>query len=211
MNALSKGLTIVCCALLFVLSACSGATPSAELPTPQVFTTVEPTDTVSVPEISGLPEVSFDAATYRDESAGFEFDYPVSWTADPPQVGGDRGYFSQITSWFRNPGELPEFVPEGESYLSITVLQWDPKNDLDAFIATRKEGWNASGFEINDEVELSLSGNLRAFQFRIQSPEALTYFLVAAIGERYLVLSGTGDLDLLTEIGGTLRPIAAIQ
>lgn len=201
----------LCCTWLLVLSACSIAAPSAVLPTPQVFTTIEPTDTVSVSATSGIPDVSFDITTYRDESAGFELDYPASWSADPPQVGGDRGYFSQITSWFRNPGELPEFVPEGETYLSITVLLWDPKNDLDAFVATRKEGWSASDFDIVAELELVLSGNWRAFQYRIQSPEAVTYYLITTVGERYLVISGSGDLDLLAEIGSTLRPLTGSQ
>jgi hypothetical protein len=73
-------------------------------------------------------------------------------------VSGDRGYFAQITSWPRNPGELPEFVPAGETILSITVLLWDPKNDLDAFSATRKQAWDASGFQIRAEQELILSG-----------------------------------------------------
>ena len=134
-------------------------------------------------------------------------DYPAAWTADAPQAGGDRGYFAQITSWPRNPGELPEFVPEGGTILSITVLLWDPKNDLDAFITTRKEGWAASGYEILDEQESNLAGNWRAFRYEIQTPVETTLFLFTTIGDRYLVLSGSGDLDLLSEIVGTLRPI----
>ncbi len=207
MNGVSKRYKNVFIAGLLVLSACTSVASPTESPTPQDLITVEPTMTPAPSETAELQLAPLEAI-YRDESAGFAFDYPTSWTADAPQVGGERGYFSQITSWFRNPGELPEFIPEGETYLSITVLLWDPKNDLDAFIATRKEGWNASGFEILAEQELSLSGNWRAFQFRIQSPEAVTYYLITSVGERYLVLSGSGDIDLLGEIAGTLRPLA---
>ncbi len=206
MNGISKRYKKVFIAGLLALSACTSVASPTESPTLENLIPVEPTMTPAPSETAELQLVPLEAV-YRDESAGFAFDYPASWTADAPQVGGDRGYFSQITSWFRSPGELPEFVPEGETYLSITVLLWDPKNDLDAFIATRKEGWNASGFGILAEQELSLSGNWRAFQYKIQTPEEATLFLIATIGERYLVLSGSGNLDLLAEIVSTLRLI----
>ncbi|MEJ2571618.1 MAG: hypothetical protein P8Y98_13880 [Anaerolineales bacterium] len=202
-----RSLKIISCVWAIVLSACSNAAPTKALPTPQIFSTFEPTEAILPTEDVESPNVSFDAVTYRDDSAGFMLDYPAAWTADAPQAGGDRGYFAQITSWPRNPGELPEFVPEGGTILSITVLLWDPKNDLDAFITTRKEGWAASGYEIIDEQESNLAGNWRAFRYEIQTPVETTLFLFTTIGDRYLVLSGSGDLDLLSEIVGTLRPI----
>ncbi len=207
MTTRSKRIMAASCAWLFVLSACSNAAPTKVLPTPQAFSTSEPTETNSPTEDVGSANLSFDAATYRDDSAGFMLDYPAAWTADAPQAGGDRGYFAQITSWPRNPGELPDSVPAGETILSITVLLWDPKNDLDAFSATRKEGWTASGYEVLDEQELTFAGDRQAFRYKIRTPEVTTLFLFTTIGDRYLVLSGSGDLALLSEIVGTLRPI----
>lgn len=196
-----------------LLAACSQAvTPSPTvLPSPRVSTTSAPTPTQVPSETPTEAAPAFVPATYRDDGAGFELDYPSSWTADPPQVGGDRGYFAQITSWSRAPGELPEYVPEGETILSINVLLWDPKNALDEFVATRKQGWEASGFEILQEEEWTLPGDWKAVKFVIQSPEEPAFYLITTIGDRYLVLSGTGDLDTLSEIGGTLRLIESLQ
>jgi hypothetical protein len=196
-----------------LLAACSQKATSSPtvLPSPQISTTSAPTPTQVPSEAPTAAAPAFVPATYRDDGAGFELEYPSSWTADAPQAGGDRGYFAQITSWSRVPGELPEFVPEGETILSITVLQWDPKNALDEFIATRKQGWEASGFEILQEEEWTLKEDWKAVKFVIQSPEEPAFYLITTIGNRYLVLSGTGDLDILSEIGGTLRLIESLQ
>lgn len=157
-----------------------------------------------------MAQVSFEPATYRDETAGFELDYPSSWTADPPQVGGDRGYFAQITSWSRNPGELPEDIPAGGTIMSINVLLWDPKNALDEFIDVRKQDWAASNYEILLEEGWTLTGDWDAFRFLLRTPEQDVFYLITTVGERYLLLSGTGDLDLLVEIARTLRPLGMV-
>jgi len=198
--------------LTFILAACGPASsqPPTDLPTPLVFSTREPTATIIPSETPGMAQVSFEPVTYRDEPAGFELDYPSSWTADPPQVGGDRGYFAQITSWSRNPGELPEDIPAGGTIMSINVLLWDPKNALDEYIDVRKQAWTDMGFEILMEEEWTLAGDWKAFRFLIETPEEEAFFLITIIGERYLLISGTGDLDLLEEIVGTLRPLGMV-
>jgi hypothetical protein len=198
--------------LAFILSACGQASPQppADLPTPVVYTTKMPTATSIPSETPAIAQVSFEPATYRDEDAGFELDYPSSWTADPPQVGGDRGYFAQITSWSRNPGELPEYVPAGETIMSINVLLWDPKNALDEFVDMRRQGWAASGFEILLEEEWALTGDWKAFHFLVQSPEEESFLLITNICERELLISGNGDLDVLVEIARTLRPLGMV-
>ena len=198
--------------LTFILAACVPASsqPPTVLPTPLVFTIKEPTATIIPSETPAIALVSFEPATYRDETAGFELDYPSSWTADPPQVGGDRGYFAQITSWSRNAGELPEDIPAGETIMSINVLLWDPKNALDEYINIRKQAWVVSDFEILLEEELTLAGDWKAFRFLIQTPEEKAFFLITTIGERYLLISGSGDLDLLVEITRTLRPLGMV-
>lgn len=194
-----------------LLAACAPAPSQSqtELPTPMVFTTSAPTPAILPSETPAIPKLSFESATYRDEEAGFELDYPASWVADSPQVIGPRGTSAQITSFPRDTGELPEVIPADETIMAVTVLLWDPKNDLDEFVRVRKEGWAASGFEILLEEEQTLEGDWEAYRFLIKTPEQDVFYLVTTVGERYLLLSGTGDLDLLGEMAGTLRSIEA--
>jgi hypothetical protein len=196
-----------------LLSACSEtSTPTqAALPTPQISTTRVPTATQIPSDTPVSVELSFDPATYQDQSAGFELDYPASWTADPPIVGGTRGYIAQITSWSRTPGELPEFIPEGETILAINVLRWDPINELEQFTDSRRQAWEASGHQILQENELILPGDWRALEFLVETQEETVYYLLATVGERYLLLSGTGDLEIISEISSTLRQIESSQ
>jgi len=195
--------------LVLILASC-GPAPSqspTELPTPMIFTTSAPIPTILPSETPVIPELSFEPATYRDEDAGFEFDYPASWVADSPQVVGPRGTSAQITSFPRDPGELPEVIPPDGTIMAVSVLLWDPKNDLNQFVDLRKEGWVTSNSEILQEERWTLTGDWEAFHFLVKTPEQDVFYLITTVGERYLLLSGTGDLDLLREMAGTLRPI----
>jgi hypothetical protein len=53
---------------------------------------------------------SFEAATYRDDFAGFELDYPAAWVLDETNAANksERGYYVQLTSWFHAPGDIAE-------------------------------------------------------------------------------------------------------
>jgi hypothetical protein len=189
-------------------TAISPTTAPTAAPLPTATATPTPTPT---PTATPAPQLSFEAAIYRDESAGFELDYPASWTADPPQIGGERGYFSQLTSWERTPGELPDEIPAGGTIMTISVLLWDPKNALDQYVDHFKTAWSASGFEIVTEEGWDIDENWRAVQFLIRAPDQDALYLLTTVGERYLLLSGTGDLQLLSEIARTLRPVAATE
>jgi hypothetical protein len=151
----------------------------------------------------------FAAAIYRDETAGFELSYPETWTlddVDPAVKESGRGYYAQLTSWEHAPGELPEVNPPGSSRLDIVVQRWDPKNDLPAFIDVRKTAWEASGFTLVSEVERTLPDGRAAVQFVVQTAEGeQASFLLSANEEIYVVVSGTGDLALLDQIGQTLH------
>lgn len=159
------------------------------------------------PTETPLPVPAFDATIYRDEAAGFEFDYPVGWTFDNGE-GQSRGYFVQFYSWDWEPGTPIDPLPAGGTVLSVTVQLWDPKNDLEAFIAQRKLAWDASGISILTEERILLNGDRPAAQFTVQAVDgAQAFFLLTTNGEDYLVLSGNGDLNLLAEMAHTLRPI----
>ena len=49
---------------------------------------------------------------------------------------------------------------------------------------------------------------LPAVRFTVQTPEANMVFLVTALEDQYLVLSGEGDLELVKEIVQRVRPIS---
>ena len=203
---------------LILLSACSAvpatatsapvqtepaATPSAtEAPVLTAAPTTAPTD--EVPSMK-LPAAPFEAETYIDEQAGFAFDYPSGWTVNKATVG-DRGSETQFLS-------SPDIanaatVPAGATRLSATVYDWDPKHDLDAYVAHWKSIWSDPGFKILEEKKLTLEQGLPAVQFTVQSQDTTTVFLVTALGDRYLVLSGEGDLELVKVIVQRLRPIS---
>src|SRR5688572_821031 len=165
---------------------------------------VIPSDTVAAPNPK-LPAASFEAQTYINDEAGFALDYPAGWTVNEVAVGS-RG--TQVE--FLSSPEIAELatVPEGATRVNATLYQWDPKNDLTAFVANQKTAWEASGFTILDEEQLVLELGLPAVKFTVQTAEANVVFLVAALEDQYLVLSGEGDLDLVNEIIQRVRPIS---
>jgi hypothetical protein len=99
-------------------------------------------------------------------------------------------------------------LPAGATRVSATVYQWDPKNDLAAYVANRKAAWEGSGFQILEEEQLVLDLGLPAVRLTVQTPESQAMFLFAAIGEQYLEVSGEGDLFLVNEIVRRVRPIS---
>jgi hypothetical protein len=173
--------------------------PAAVVPS---GTAPAPTEAASNPK---LPAAPFEAQPYVNEAAGFALDIPVNWTIRE-QVVGPRG--TQIQ--FLSSPELAEapVLPEGATRLNATVYQWDPKNDLDAFIANQKTAWESSGIRVLKEEALILELGLPAVRFHVQAPDAELIFLMAALGDQYLVLSGEGDLELVKEIVGRVRPIS---
>jgi hypothetical protein len=170
------------------------AAPTAtEAPEPTPAETEILVDTEARADANTPSSLSFEAAAYRDETTGFELAYPVAWSLSSRQETGPRGSIAQLTE-------------AGEPRLDIVVLLWDPKNDLSAFIDVRKQAWDASGFALSSEEEIMLAGDYEAASFEVESPEGeRAFFFFTPVGERYLQLSGTGDLALLAEISRTVR------
>lgn len=217
--------------LLFVLAACGSparaeptaapaevatvappttAPTAAPTPEPPVAepATVEPATPESASEptaepVAESPALSFTPATYTDESAGFALDYPADWTVDPSSQIGVRGGQALLLS----PGTTLEAVAEGGTRIAIVTYVWDPKNDLDAYVAQRKVAWDASGFPITREDQWQLADGRTVHAFVVQSPEVPTFTILTTIGEDYLQISGEGDLTLAEEIMRTLRPL----
>jgi len=203
-----KRTTLILFILALSLAAC--AAPATETPAPVPVENNMPVPGVAVTEMvvepqGKLPAPSFESQTYIDESVGFALDYPAQWTVKETMTG-DRGSQSVLLS---SP-EIADLavLPEGETRVAVTVQQWDPKNDLAAFIEVRKTAWDASGFTILDEEPLTLDLGLAAVRYSIQSPDGFASLIMfAAVGDQYLSISGEGDLALVEEIMRYLRPV----
>ena len=168
-----------------------------------------PIDTVPAPTEAmpnpKLPAAPFESQPYINETAGFALDIPVGWTVNE-MVIGDRG--TQVQ--FLSSPELAEapVVPAGATRVNATIYQWDPKNDLAAFVANQKTAWESSGITIVEEEQLVLEQGLPAVRFNVQTPDMQLVYLMTALDDQYLVLSGEGDLALVDEIVQRVRPIS---
>ena len=212
-----KRMTFVIFVLVLWLATCSA--PQPEAPAPQAsptqtnppptltptLTAFPPTPTETTAPQSKLPAAPFDAETYINEEAGFAFEVPTGWTVNE-MVVGPRG--TQIQ--FLSSPELVDaaVIPADQTRLSATIYQWDPKNDLAAYVEHWKDAWSASGFTILEEQELTLELGVPAVLFTVKTPETQTVFLVTALEDQYLVIAGEGNLDLARQIVQRLRPIS---
>jgi hypothetical protein len=142
---------------------------------------------------AGAPEPSLPVAysTYKDEVNGFELDYPADWSVSPNQQLGSRGSQAGLFS----PGSTAEAVAPGGARLMITVYEWDPKDDLAAYVEHRRVAWDASGFTVrNGSMSQRVDGR-PASDFFVETTDAC-YSSRATIGQ-HTRLSGEGDLVIL--------------
>ena len=194
--------------IVLMATACSPAPTSVPVDSVIVPDTQEPAATLSpteAPVNPKLPAASFESQTYINEEFGFALDYPAGWTVNET-VLGERS--KQIQ--FLSAPEIADLaiLPENAARLTAVVYQWDPKNDLAAYVATRKTAWENSGFTIVEETPLVLELGLNAVQFELKTPDSSAVVLITALGDQYLVLSGDGNLPLVKEIVQRLRPIS---
>jgi len=190
--------------LMILLTACA-VPPTTTMQAPvETGVPALPQETIEPPNPK-LPAASFESQTYINEAAGFAMDYPAGWTVTESVIGV-RG--SQVQ--FLSSPEIAELavLPEGATRVNATLYQWDPRNDLSAFVANHKTAWESSGFTILEHEQLVLELGLPAELFVLQTPEATVAFLIAALKDQYLVLSGEGDLELVKEIVQRVRPIS---
>ncbi len=202
-------LTLLSLVFVLALVSCAPAsltTPTAPVPaaTLPVTSTVTPTEKplpTATPAPTATPTPTENI--YTDQSAGFELTYPLSWTLDPNKPIGSRASQALLLS----PGTTAETLADGGSRVAIVVYKWDPKNDLDAYLAMRKSAWEASGSKIVEETELKLTGERRAVSLVVQSTDnQQDFILLTTVGEDYLQIVGTGDLVLTRQIALTLSP-----
>lgn len=202
--------------LIAPLAACAGPAaptldPASIQTTVDAVLTAEAQPTLAAPptpEPTVVSGPSFEATTYQDPIAGFEFDYPAGWVVGPIQQQS-RGGITPFTSWERPTDVNPDATPPGETRMDVVVQLWDPKGDLEAFLAQRKLAWDGSGITVEPQGEWTLSDGRAAKAFLLTGVDgAQGYTFVTTVGENYLTLGGDGDLALLAEIARTVRPIA---
>ncbi|HEU0297482.1 MAG TPA: hypothetical protein VFR47_32365 [Anaerolineales bacterium] len=191
--------------LVFALAACAPVTSSTTTGPAENDMPV-PGATVTETIVEGkMPAPSFESQTYMDEAVGFAIEYPAGWTVKQTMTG-ERGSQSVLLS-APEIADL-ETLPAGATRVAVDINQWDPKNDLAAFVENRKMAWQASEFTIVEVEPLTLDLGLAAVRFTVQSPEGVPVeFLFAAIRDQYVTISGEGDLELVKEIMHYLRPI----
>jgi len=194
------------------LAGCSGAAaptldPADIQATVSVLLTANaPAPTTAPPEPTAVPGPSFQATTYRDETAGFEFDHPAGWAVGPIEQHS-RGGITAFTSWDRPTDVLPGETPSGETRMDVIVQLWDPQGDLEAFAGQRMAAWDASGTGTTLQEEWALADGRPVKAFVLENVDgSLSYVFLTTLGDKYLVLSGEGDLTLLAEIAYTVRP-----
>jgi hypothetical protein len=191
--------------ILLLLAACGPSTPTVPIATATDSpASMTPTSTATS-EPTPTQELSFQSATYQDDVAGFEFDYPASWTVGPSEQYS-RGGITAFSSWSRPNDVLPDETPPGETRLDVAVMLWDPINDLDAYVEQRMRALLDSGLTLVSQETWSLTGGRTAEVFVVESNEGRQFFFFfTTIADKYLVLSGDGALTLLAEIAKTVR------
>ncbi|MDX1416749.1 MAG: hypothetical protein R3293_21285, partial [Candidatus Promineifilaceae bacterium] len=167
----------------------SGAYAPEATPTPRPYTRTTP----------GIPLPSFEFETYRDEEAGFEFDYPAAWTVSNELHAEPHLRLRHMVAPAPDP-----------STMNVAVTLWQPE-DLDGYVALREQEWQESGMKIQSRQDWRLGPDrrMRAYCYLLEAETSRTMYLylIAENGERYIVLSGTGDLDLMIEMAWGMRPV----
>jgi hypothetical protein len=159
-----------------------------------------PTDVPAVlpTETSAMPTLSFEATTYRDPKSGFEFDYPTDW-----------GIGFQET---QSRGNIVQFQDATGPRLDVVVLLWDPKGDLPAFLEVRETAYESSGITVQEKQAIQLENGQQGVYYVVEGSDGNQgFFFFTTLQDRYLQLSGSGDLALLVEIARTVRVFEIVE
>jgi hypothetical protein len=144
------------------------------------------------------PQLSFEAVTYQDEEAGFAFEHPADWGVGFQETQS-RGYVMQLQD-------------SSGPRLDVVVLMWEPIQDLPAFLEVRKTAWESSDIAIQEEQTVTLENGQEAVYYVVEGRDGSKgFFFFTTLTDRYLQLSGSGDVSLLAEIARTVRLIEPVD
>jgi len=211
-----KALSLLVLPLFALISACVPVRSEVEVSLPPVV--VEPAADGSAPVEMGMPVPSVDGepasnvpemiatelTTHTDADYGYTFDYPSAWMLDGIVLGSRAPGGYQITSWQHEPGLVSETLPDGTA-INIVLQLWDPKGDLPAFVAQQSRVWDIPEREIVFEEAVTLADGRPAHEFLVKTEGQEGYTLFTTLGENYLVVSGTGDIEAIRQVAWSLR------
>jgi hypothetical protein len=88
--------------------------------------------------------------------------------------------------------------------LDVVVYLWDPKGNLPGYLEVRRSAFESSGI-ILEEKSLTLENGQEVVTFLVGGVDGNQgFFFITTLHDRYLQLSGSGDLELLAEIAQTV-------
>ncbi|MCH7663170.1 MAG: hypothetical protein IH859_04785 [Chloroflexi bacterium] len=215
---MTRILILISSIVMFGISACissveieppGGENAEPVIQDPRAVTAIVPSPEPT-PTPSDVLELSYESVLYRDEEAGFQLEYPAGWSEGYGERQS-RSYFQTFFSWDPSVSDSIEFVPAGGTYMQIVVSLWEPTDDLDAYVDWQSQVLEDSRNESISMEEITLSDGESGVMAVYLSADGskLFFFFWMAIGERYLTITGEGDLELLTEIVSTLRLIGS--
>jgi hypothetical protein len=195
-----------------IVAGCSGS--GAARPTPEPAAIEMPVAEATAAELPVVEATTtspagppFEAASYQNTLAGYQFHYPAGWFVGPVEQYSRCG-ITPLTSWGRPSDDLPEETPPGETRLDTTVQLWDPMGDLEAFVQQHVPAWEASGIAIALPAAWTLSDGRPARGFVVSgSDDMQAYSFFTTMAYNYLGLGGSGDLSVLSDIAHTVRPL----
>lgn len=218
-----KGLVLAALLILGLGSiGCTTSTPVVETPvhpgpapTRLIVTAAPPTlsPTALPPTISTTtaPQIILGATkTYRDEFAGFEFDYPATWNLTPVSDDAKKTsviYSSTFFSW-KPTGGSSEGIPAGGTKLDAAVYK-NGASSPEAALEMRKQEYKNGDMEqtITSEKAWTLPGGLKATRLQVNSHFGESAEVITAINGKTILLGGVGDYKLFDAVAGTLRKI----
>ena len=176
------------------------AAPTGTLP--PSATTAPPEETVVPPTAEPAPN---QARTYADPELGFAFDYPEGW-AVAYQEGQSRGSFFQFArEGFQVDPDAGGLPPE-EILMQVSLLNWEPSRDLEAYLDVRRTAWDSSGSTVISEETWIWHDGIPGVSFVLEGVDGVQSLIaVTTIGDLYLTFSGPARFEEVDAAARSLR------
>lgn len=177
---------------------------STDAPTATSFPTATPEPPTLTP-ISTTEEPALQLSkSYEDAGLGFVFNYPGNW-AVAYQENQSRGGYFQFTRVDFQPDPNAGGLPEKEILMQVSLLNWEPKGDLAAYLEMRRGAWDSSGVEILSEEYWHWNEDVPAVTLTLRAIGGNESVVVLiTVGDRYLSLSAGGNFQVVKAIARSL-------
>lgn len=178
------------------------AAADAQSPLPPPTAAVTPTPTRPV----------FEMETFRDETAGFEIDYPVGWSVIDPAAAVKANAFIYSVTFQSWPPEEPgsQGIPDGASKMDISITR-DGAETVEAAVESYRQNLALPErpVEIISEESVELASGLTGVRFELRvAPGGTPHAFVTSLNGHLISLNGMGDAAVFDAMVETLRPVA---